>query len=396
MLKNIFKSKPQDEYQDLTQHEIQALKYQYNLADAHTHQSQSPSQRKIVARLPKLWYEAENTTQYEMEQGFIETFFRTQNQDYALKPNNGLLVYAASIAMVIMANYLMKKKMTVALMHPCFDNLHDILRNMQITPKPLQEEWFYDPDKIYENLKNNVKEDVIFLVDPNNPTGFTLFAHGKKAYQEIIRWAKDYKKILFIDYCFASFMLPDKNLDVFDVYEMFEKSGVSYITVEDTGKTWPVQDAKAAIIKTSKDLYQDIYNIHTSYLLNVSPFILNLLTEYMLNSEKDGFKSVYSLLETNRELTKKALSGSLLELQQPSAQVSVAWCKITDPAIKATALQEVILKAGVYVLPGTYFFWHDRKQGEHFIRIALARNTDMFGEAIKIVRKAVDKYQKSA
>jgi aspartate/methionine/tyrosine aminotransferase len=174
MLKDLFKKKPSDEYQDLTQHEIQALKYQYNLADAHTHQSQSPSQKKIVARLPKLWYEAEQKSQYEMEQRFIETFFRTQNQDYALKPNNGLLVYAASIAMVIMANYLMKKKMTVALMHPCFDNLHDILRNMQITPKPLQEEWFYDPDKIYDNLKKNVKEDVIFLVDPNNPTGFTL------------------------------------------------------------------------------------------------------------------------------------------------------------------------------------------------------------------------------
>jgi aspartate/methionine/tyrosine aminotransferase len=188
-------------------------------------------------------------------------------------------------------------------------------------------------------------------------------------------------------------MLPDKDLDVFDVYEMLEDSGVSYITVEDTGKTWPLQDTKAAILKTSKNLYEDIYNIHTSYLLNVSPFILNLLTEYMLDSERDGFASIYNLLDTNRVIAKDTLQGSLLELQEPVAQVSVAWFKITDPEIKATKLQGEILKSGVYVLPGTYFFWDDRKRGENYIRIALARNTDVFTEAITIVREVIDNYK---
>jgi hypothetical protein len=59
--------------------------------------------------------------------------------------------------------------------------------------------------------------------------------------------------------------------------------------IEDTGKTWPIQDAKAALIKCSRDIYPDIYNIHTSYLLNVSPFILNLVTRYVLDSEKRQF-----------------------------------------------------------------------------------------------------------
>lgn len=49
---------PDNQLLDLTQHEIQALRTRFNLADAHTHQQQSDSQREIVARLPELWYEA--------------------------------------------------------------------------------------------------------------------------------------------------------------------------------------------------------------------------------------------------------------------------------------------------------------------------------------------------
>jgi hypothetical protein len=40
---------------DLTQHEIDALTMEYNLADAHTHQSQSPTQHQIVGKLPEMW-----------------------------------------------------------------------------------------------------------------------------------------------------------------------------------------------------------------------------------------------------------------------------------------------------------------------------------------------------
>lgn len=380
-------------FKDITQHEIEALKHDYNMSDAHTHQSQSLSQKEIVRRLPQLWYEAENTKQYNTEQKFLKHFFRVQKQEWALKNNNCLLVYASSIAMVITANYLMQKNLTVSLMHPCFDNIADILKNMKVPISPLEESWFSDPDKIYENLEQNVKTDALFIVDPNNPTGFTLFSFGKKGWQEVIRFAKDKNKLLLLDFCFASFMLPDKDLNVFDVYELLETSGVSYISYEDTGKTWPLQDTKVAILKTSKDVHEDVYNIHTAYLLNVSPFILNLVTEYILDSEKDNFASVYNLLEKNRKVATEILQGSILEPIQPLSKVSVLWCKIKDEKVKATELKEYLTKFGIHVLPGTYFFWHDRAIGEQYIRIALARNTEVLEPGLQALRKAVDSYK---
>jgi len=48
----------------------------------------------------------------------------------------------------------------------------------------------------------------------------------------------------------------------------------------------------------------------------------------------------------------------------------------------------------VFVLPGNQFFWYDRRQGEKFIRVALARDAEMFGEAAAILgdvcRKVAD------
>lgn len=386
------------EYLDLTQHELHALTKEYNLADAHTHQSQSPTQREIVSRLPKLWYEAEKLKQKDLDQRFITAFFKFHKQKYALKTPT-LLVYAASIALVIFANYFKKKKLSVSLLTPCFDNLHDILKNMEVPLQPLKEEWLHNPENIYDNLKKHVESDVLFLVSPNNPTGFELTGTDKKdyekAFKELIRFCKDYHKIVVFDFCFASFILPDKNIPTFDVYELLEKSGVSYLAVEDTGKTWPLQDTKVALIKTSKDLHNEIYNIHTAYLLNVSPFILNVVTEYIRDSIKDGCRSIYTLLRTNRDFAAKSLGNSILEFRKPKSQVSVAWFRIKDPRIKATELQEYILqKKNVYVLPGTYFYWDDHERGQQYIRVALARDTSMFERAIKLVREAVDEYAK--
>lgn len=375
---------------DITQHETEALKHQFNLSDAHTHQSQSTSQRQIVQRLPELWYESERMRQYDVEQKFLQTFFRVQKQEWAMKNNNALLVYASSIAIVITANYLMKKKMSVSLMHPCFDNLTDILKHMEVPISPLEESWFSDPEKMYENLEKNVTTDALFIVDPNNPTGATLFKDGQKTWQEVIRFAKDNNKLLLMDFCFASFMLPDKDLNVFDLYELLEKSGVSYIAYEDTGKTWPLQDTKVAILKTSQDIFQDVYDIHSSYLLNVSPFVLNLVTQYILDSEKDNFTSVFGLLEKNRQIAKAILTGSILEPIEPVAKVSVLWCKITDSNIKATKLKEYLTQFGVHVLPGTYFYWNNQGVGEQYVRIALARDTAAFEPAMRALRQAID------
>jgi aspartate/methionine/tyrosine aminotransferase len=375
---------------DLTQHEIQALKMKLNLADAHTHQRQSPGQREIVAALPDLWYEAEQGLQADFERRFVEAFFLLHGQHTALEKSKTMLSYAASISTMVAAMYLKRQRMSVTLIEPCFDNLHDILANMGVPLYPIDESAFDQVDSIYDTLRAQVKTDALFLVDPNNPTGSSLMRHGRKGFEEVVRFCRDHDKLLLIDFCFAAFTLFDEHAQRFDVYELLENSGVSYLAIEDTGKTWPIQDAKCAMITPSDDIYQAVYDLHTSVLLNVSPFVLNMVRHYVEESVRDRMASVHDLLNTNRAVAATALDGSPLVYQKPFASVSVAWFKIDHPTLTGTELQREAARDSVYVLPGKYFYWSQPSKGELHVRIALARDPAMFAEAMTKLRAGLD------
>ena len=381
---------PTEDVRDLTQHEIQALRMRHNLADAHTHQSQSPAQRGIVARLPELWYEAEQKTQAEFEQRFLDSFFELHGQPTARLKNKTMLSYAASISTVVAAMYLKRERMSVTLIEPCFDNLHDVLANMGVPLYPIDESAFSDVDMIYENLRRQVRTDALFLVDPNNPTGSSLLQHGEKGFAEVIRYCRDYQKLLLIDFCFASFTLFGPGPSRFDIYKMLEDSQISYLAIEDTGKTWPVQDAKCAMLTPSDDIQREVYDLHTSVLLNVSPFVLNMLTCYIDESIRDRMHSVKSLLDENREIARAAMAGTALTYLEPACNVSVAWFRIDHPTLTATELQRLSAGSEVYILPGKFFLWSQPCRGDQYIRIALARDTDMFTSAMTRLRAVLD------
>jgi aspartate/methionine/tyrosine aminotransferase len=377
---------------DLTQHEILGLTKAFNLSDAHTHQRQSLTQRTIVEKLPTLWYRAEDSLQIESERAFVDAFFRLHGQPTALKKNRALLSYAASISTVIVGMYLRQRRLSVTLVEPCFDNLHDVLHNAGVPIVPIEERCFADASTIYEHLEQHVRTDALFLVDPNNPTGFSLLQHGREGFEEVIRFCADHNKILLFDFCFAAFALADPAVERFDVYALLEESGITYMAIEDTGKTWPVQDAKCAILMASDDIWADIYNIHTSVLLNVSPFVLQLLRAYVEDSIDDDLASVRMVSVANRESATTILAGSILEYQPPSVDVSVAWFQINHPRLWATRLHADLMDVGVAVLPGTGFYWSTPSQGEGYVRVALAREPHMFVSAMRQLREALQTY----
>lgn len=376
---------------DLTQHEIEALRTRWNLADAHTHQRQSPSQDKIVSRLPDLWYEAEENQQSHFERKFVEAFFQLHKQPTATLMGRSWLSYSASVSTMTAAIYLRQRGMTVSLVEPCFDNLVDLLRHMGVGLSPLPEESLADPTEIYDRLRG-VQSDAIYLVDPNNPTGFSLAKDGTRGFEEVVRFCVDHNKILLLDLCFASFLLCDERYDRFDIYRLLEDSGVSYMAIEDTGKTWPVQDAKCAMLTVSRDLRKEIYNIHTAVLLNVSPFVLNMLTHYIEDSIDDGFASVREVISQNQASAREATAGTMLEYLEPVVNTSVAWFRISDDRFNATELQSKLQAEEIYLLPGTYFCWSDHSRGERYLRIALARRPATFASAMRRMREALLRY----
>ncbi|WP_434655801.1 aminotransferase class I/II-fold pyridoxal phosphate-dependent enzyme [Pseudomonas sp. R3-56] len=382
-----------DDKEDITQHEISALKTRFNLADAHTHQDQSVTQQEIVNRLPELWYRAQGQSQYQSEQEFIQAFFTFHGQEHALKRHDEIyLVYAASIAMHITATYLRKRNMSVGLIEPCFDNLHDLLKHMEVPLTPLDEALLQSSTDVYAKLQlAAVNVDAIFLVDPNNPTGTSMFAEGADTFVEVARYCKDHGKLLILDFCFAAFIKAAGGSRV-DAYAILDDIGTQYIIMEDTGKTWPLQDTKCATIMSSQAINADIYSIVTSVLLNVSPFILNVVTQYIRDSSDDDFESVRSVLDVNRAAARRHLQGSFLNYLTPKIETSVAWFEILHDGVTADDLQAYLMAYEVYVLPGKYFYWSQPQAGQKYIRLALARKPEEFEQAVETIARALENY----
>jgi len=370
---------------------VEALSYEFNLADAHTHQFQSFEQREIIQRLPEIWHASERLRQSELEDTLIKAFFELRRQPRALLTPT-MLVYAASIAALIVANLVRQRGWSVSLIHPCFDNLHQILRSSGVVTVPLAETSLHNADTLYERLVSTVQTTCLFIVDPNNPTGHTVMPgrrSGRNAFSELLRYAVDYRKVLIFDFCFAPFLIGDERYQVRDVYAELEDAGVTYVAIEDTGKVWPLQDAKVALLKTSRDLNSDVRNILTGYLLNVSPFILSLVAENIRLSQRDDLQSVRTVIEANRRALSTALNDSSLRPIEPMTRVSVAWLQVVDASVTSHDIHRMALEAGVYVLPGRYFFWARHSDGDQYVRVALARDTEVFSRAALRLRQSL-------
>jgi aspartate/methionine/tyrosine aminotransferase len=381
-------------YKDITQHEIEALKHEYNMSDAHTHQSQSPSQKEIVRRLPELWYEAEQSRYIDIEQKFIRTFFEFRKQPAALRNNTFLVAYSASISTAIVADYFAQKKMSIAVLEPCFDNLVDILKLSNNVLDPLPESVLFESEDVYTALQESVQADAIYITDPNNPTGKSLMMRGEHYWSELIRFCKDYNKLLMVDFCFSPMLYLNEEYIPFDVYEMLEASGISYITLEDTGKSWPIQDMKASILKSSQDVYVDLFDISTVYLLQVSPFALRVLIEYLKDAMLTDFDYTRKLFLKNWETARQYLQGSIATIQEPDTPAPVIWCRLPD-GVDAEEVKEFLEKNNnVHVVPGKYFFWAHPEENKHFFRLALARDAERFTQSMKHLIIGLDTYEK--
>gem|GEM_PF-5090309 len=90
------------------------------------------------------------------------------------------------------------------------------------------------------------------------------------------------------------------------------------------------------------DIYPELYNIKTSYILNVSPFILRFIIEYLRVSEQTNYTDNKHMLELNMTAVKKYLRNTILEYIPPQTFITGAWCKIKTDKVNATTLQKYL------------------------------------------------------
>jgi aspartate/methionine/tyrosine aminotransferase len=366
-------------FKNLTGYEIDTLPKSYNLTDGHAFRRWFAAEEAIIDQSARLFKNNNRRRQVEIEREYIRDFSRLARQTWDENALGYLMCFTASMAFEIIANYLRLHRLGLTLIEPCFDNLADIFHRHQVPMRPFPDAMLEAPRDAFNHALGGIDSDAICLVTPNNPTGMTL-AEGNL--RSLLQFCKERRKLLILDNCFRAY-LP-RHL-VHDQFRLVLESGIDAILVEDTGKTWPTSEIKAPFFAVSRarGLFEEIYDIYTDFLLHVSPVGIKLMHEFIRLSQQDDMASIHGVVRVNRKALYDNLAGTFLTpCEHPFA--SVAWLRIDHP-LSGMELKQILDEHGVFVLPGNHFFWHDRRQGEKFIRVALARDADMFREAAALL-----------
>jgi aspartate/methionine/tyrosine aminotransferase len=366
-------------FRNLTGYEIDSLSRSYNLTDGHAFRRWFAVEEAIIDRSAQLFKNNTRRQQSEIEREYVRDFSRLAKQTCDEDALGYLMCFTASMAFEVVANYLRLHRGNVSLIEPCFDNLADIFRRHQIPMRPVPDGLMEAPRDMFERALDAVDSDAICLVTPNNPTGTTL-AEGNL--RSLLAFCKERGKLLILDNCFRAYV--PRHL-VYDQYRLVLEAGVDALMVEDTGKTWPTSEVKAPFFAVSRarGLFDRIYDIYTDFLLHVSPVGIRLMHEFIQLSRQDDMASIQEVIRVNRKALYDNLAGTFLTPCERGF-ASVAWLRIDHP-LSGMELKRILDAHGVFVLPGDHFFWHDRRQGKQFIRVALARDADMFREAAHLL-----------
>ncbi|MBR8640614.1 aminotransferase class I/II-fold pyridoxal phosphate-dependent enzyme [Streptomyces tuirus] len=230
------------ELANLTMMEVDALTDRdggLNLTDGHARLLLTEEQRAIVARIPEMFAEASRRPFPELEREAHETFLRAVGQHSAPVGTGRILsCYSSTLATDIVARAL-PADATVAVLHPTFDNIADLLVTRGLALVPLPEPALLDRDWPGPAVP------YIFVTHPNNPTGLVI---PEDHLRSLAEHAARHGQTVIMD---ASFRGQVRDAQ-YDSYAVLEEAGADWILIEDTGKLWPTHELKIGMLAYSE------------------------------------------------------------------------------------------------------------------------------------------------
>lgn len=359
---------------NLTSMEVEALVAGLNASDGHPRMPLTRSQQSIVDDLPELFAEAEKRPFHEIEAEAHAAFLHGIGQHAAPVGTGRLLsCYSSSVAMDIVARTLAERTTHVALVHPTFDNIPDLLKARGLVLVPVSED---ELERGEPDLGDEV--GAVFVTTPNNPTGWVI---PEESLRRLAEFCARTGRVLALDTCFRA---QDMRAQ-YDTYALLDASGAEWVVIEDTGKLWPMLELKAGFLAWGENTRLDIVDAFSDVLLSISPVVLLLITRLARDAAEGGYDALREDLQRNRKVLADRFAGSPLNLTDPDARISVARVTLPDTGVKATRFYELMVERGVHILPCDAFHWANVEEGSRFLRVSLARGRDEVELAAKVL-----------
>lgn len=367
-----------DASQSLTRYEIEGLEGPLSLADGHAAQNPSETLQQTIDSLPGIWNKASKLGVVGAAHQFISSWALLANEPEAPRTLY-LLSGSASANIDYVAAAIRDRGKRMSLIEPTFDNIGRLASRRGVHPWPLPE-WFLheDPVRVVRMLGC---DDVLFLVDPNNPTGASL---NPTTLDLIMAECADRGVALVIDRTFRCYATaPDR-----DLLGRLKRSGVSYVLIEDTGKTWPTHEMKVSAMFLSEDWRPSLHAVFEEVFLAHSSVVMLFFAELFAAELADGFPGpLHSLVQERRQRLRQVLGEGPLKVASESldSRLPVEWIDIG--ATGRTDLQLVdhlAARTGVHILPGRQFYWSNMSRSPtDRVRVSLLKRQDIFDDSLR-------------
>ena len=350
-----------------------------NVAEGYPRFAFTPTQRAIVERLPRMMLDAQATPFAALEANAQWALLLGLGQRTAPVGTGRIMsYYAAGVAIDIVGRVLAARTGTVAVIHPTLDCLPALIhgRGPRVVPIPEARLRRRDPLADFEPVGG------LYIANPNNPSGGVLDPdHLRRLAESCARR----NVALAIDACFRAFDLEAQ----YDMYEVLDATGVDYVVIEDTGKLWPLGGVRLAFLAFPEHSTLGIPEASADLLMNAPPFAALVVEAFARDMADGGLAVIQERLAANRAILRDALAGSPAELADGHSKVSMSLIRMPK-GLPSTRLWGRLLRRGVHAVPGRPIWWARPREGERYLRIALAREPEVIEAAGREIRAELD------
>ncbi|MEV1109145.1 aminotransferase class I/II-fold pyridoxal phosphate-dependent enzyme [Micromonospora sp. NPDC049751] len=362
-----------------TEYERLALTGGLNLSDGHARATLDAEQRRILTAMDRHLQRADSAGQDDLEHAFLESFFALAGETRWQHSPGRFLTFSASSAIKIAAQVCRLRQQRVLLIEPCFDNIRHLLATEGVDLQPLPENEIISAGRLLD------EHTTVWLVLPNNPTGFTLDRHQ---FRRIAHDCAVAGATLIVDSCFRFHTTTTAG---WSRYEILHDENPSFALIEDTGKTWPTYDLKIGATLTSADLAPDFHRLHDQLLLNVSPLHLIVLREFIDDSRRRGLgRTVTAVIDRNRTGVHALVDDGLLGHPSPwCANVPMEFLALPHDH-DAVEFWAALRERHVDILPAHNYYWSDPTRGRGTFRIPLSRPPEHLDAAVDVIRQVLN------
>jgi len=351
-----------------------------NVAEGYPSWELTPSQHRIIDRLPQLMHAAYEHPYSTLEANAQRALLWGLGQRTApIGTGQVLSYYSAGVAIDIVGRCLAARTDAIGVIHPTLDCLPGLMRARGPSAVPVSEARLRRRDP----LAGLPPIGGLYIANPNNPTGRILDP------DELRRLAEACARrdvALAIDSCFRVF---DERAQ-YDTYAVLDATGVDYVVIEDTGKLWPTGGVRLAFLAFPAHSKLGIPEASADLLFVAPPFACLLVEALALDMAAGGMAVIHERIAANRATLAAALEGCpVATLAEPESKVSVGLVQL-DASWTSTRLWGRLIRRGVNAVPGRPIWWASPRAGERYLRVALARAPEVIERAAREIRAELD------